>query len=179
MSEDGTLTFTDSPRGDDFEIIIAVTRNRPRGMASINSSLLRKNMDLFDNTIVEEALKAQVPAALVKAMVLVESGFNPRARSPKGAMGLMQLMPFTAREVGVDDPYDPDESIRGGVAYLRKMLDRFSGSERLAVAAYNAGPGNVEKANNGIPNIPETRFYVSRVFQYYRYFAHERPIAAR
>lgn len=176
--EAGVLTFTDSPTGPDFEILIEVKKDRPKEMAAINASILKKNIDLYDNEIVEESLRADVSPELVKAMVLVESGFNPRARSPKGAMGLMQLMPFTAREVGVTDAYDPRQSIRGGVTYLRKMLDRFGGDTRLAVAAYNAGPGRVEKAG-GIPAIAETRFYVDRVFRYSRYFAHERPIASR
>jgi len=178
IGADGNLTFTDSPQGGSFEVLIEVRKGRPRGMASIDSAVLKRNMDAFDNTIVEEALKNDLPPELVKAVVLVESGMNPKARSPKGAMGLMQLMPFTAREVGVCHPYDPEESIRGGTAYLAKMVERFAGDRRLAVAAYNAGAGNVEKAR-GVPAFPETRFYVDRVFKYYRYFSQERPIAAR
>ena len=102
---------------------------------------------------------------LVQAVVQVESGYNPRALSNKGAMGLMQLMPQTARELRVADPYDPDQNIRGGTTYLRKMMGRFGDLER-ALAAYNAGPTAVEKYR-GIPPYRETRNYVRKVLGLY------------
>jgi soluble lytic murein transglycosylase-like protein len=104
---------------------------------------------------------------LVRAMIQVESGYNHRARSHKGAMGLMQLMPATASQLRVSDPYDPDENVRGGTQYLRNLVDRFPGRLDLAVAAYNAGPGAVERYN-GIPPYRETRDYVKRVLALYQ-----------
>lgn len=103
---------------------------------------------------------------LVQAVIQVESGYNHRARSHKGAIGLMQLMPSTASQLRVDDPYDPDENVRGGTRYLRHLIDRFPGRLDLAVAAYNAGPGAVERYN-GIPPYRETRDYVKRVLALY------------
>jgi soluble lytic murein transglycosylase-like protein len=100
---------------------------------------------------------------LVRAVVQVESGFNAWAKSPKGAMGLMQLMPQTMREFSVSDAYNPAENIRGGVAYLRQLLDRYSNNEVLALAAYNAGPGAVDKHGQTVPPYAETQNYVSKI----------------
>ncbi len=99
---------------------------------------------------------------LVQAVIQVESGYNHRARSRKGAIGLMQLMPETALELGVSDSYDPESNIRGGTLYLRRLLDLFSGDLKLALAAYNAGPTAVRRYG-GIPPYQETQDYVRRV----------------
>jgi len=103
---------------------------------------------------------------LVRAVIQVESGYNPQALSNKGAMGLMQLTADTAHDYAVDDPYDPGQNLRGGTAYLKALMDRFSGSLDLALASYNAGPGAVEKYN-GVPPYAETTDYVEHVLGLY------------
>jgi len=117
----------------------------------------------FDNLIEEHATRNGVRQDLVRAVIQVESAFNPRAISNKGAMGLMQLMPATARQFGVSNAFDPEQNVRGGVAYLRQLLDRYDGDERLALAAYNAGPAAVDRHGQTVPPFRETRNYVSKV----------------
>jgi soluble lytic murein transglycosylase-like protein len=116
----------------------------------------------FDALIVKHAEANRLNPALVRAVIQTESAFNPRAVSHVGAMGLMQLMPGTARDLGVVNPFDPDDNIRGGTKYLRSMLDRFDGNVEFALAAYNAGPGAVERFD-GIPPYRETRNYVAKL----------------
>lgn len=106
-----------------------------------------------------------VDPALIRGVIKVESNFNPHATSPKGAMGLMQLMPDTARELGVTDPYDPEENIMAGTMYLRRLLDRYDGDVEKSLAAYNWGMGNVEKHAIRMP--AETVEYVQRVIRFY------------
>ena len=117
----------------------------------------------FDAIIVREATRHGVRPELVRTIIQVESAFDPRARSPKGAMGLMQLMPVTATDLRVGNPYDAEQNIRGGVAYLRRLLDRYDGNEELALAAYNAGPEAVARHGNQVPPFRETRDYLNRV----------------
>lgn len=117
----------------------------------------------FDPLIQEHARTHRVSPDLVRAVIQIESGFNPRAVSPKGAMGLMQLMPATATEFGVMDPFEPRENIRAGVAYLRRLLDRYDHNVELALAAYNAGPGAVDRHGQRIPPYRETRDYVRKI----------------
>jgi soluble lytic murein transglycosylase-like protein len=117
----------------------------------------------YDRLIDEHAARHRVRPELVRAVIQVESAYDPKARSPRGAMGLMQLMPGTAAELQVNDPFDPSENIRGGVAYLRQLLTRYEEDETLALAAYNAGPGAVDRHGQQIPPYAETRDYVQRV----------------
>ncbi len=114
-------------------------------------------------TVADHAARHALNPDLIRAVIRAESAWNPRAVSPKGAMGLMQLMPATAAAYGVVDPFDPAENIRAGVAYLRRLLDRFDGKTELALAAYNAGPEAVEKYGRTIPPYRETRSYVRKI----------------
>jgi soluble lytic murein transglycosylase-like protein len=111
--------------------------------------------------------KKGVPAPLVRSVIQAESEYNPEAISPKGAMGLMQLMPETAMGLGVENPFNPEENIKGGVTLLKNLLDNYKGNYKLALAAYNAGQGNVDKAG-GIPNFKETKEYVKKVTDLYK-----------
>ncbi len=119
--------------------------------------------DRFEPFVQAHSARHALRPELVRAVIQVESGYNPRARSPKGAMGLMQLMPATASYLGVRDPYDPDDNIRGGTAYLRELLDRYDGNEELALAAYNAGAGAVDRYGRRVPPYRETIDYVRKI----------------
>ncbi|HEY4741824.1 MAG TPA: lytic transglycosylase domain-containing protein [Candidatus Acidoferrales bacterium] len=120
----------------------------------------------LERIVQDAATKHNLDPALVKAVIGVESGWNQTAISRKGALGLMQLIPSTAGQMGVGNAFDPVQNVNGGAAYLRSLLDRFHGDLNKSLAAYNAGPGAVERVG-GIPNIPETRSYVRKVTDSY------------
>lgn len=139
-----------------------VSTREDKSFSSILNSRAKTDLD----SIFEAASKKYgVPVRLLKAMGKAESNFNCKATSPCGAMGIMQLMPSTAKSLGVSDAYDPEQNIMGGAKYLSQLLNRFKGNTELAVAAYNAGPGNVMKYD-GIPPFKETRNYVAKVMGY-------------
>lgn len=130
----------------------------------LNSAISEQTTDL-DQIFAKASQKYNVPLGLLKAVAKAESGFNPLALSRCGAQGIMQLMPATARSLGVINPFDPEQNIMGGAKYLSQMLKRFDGNTQLALAAYNAGPGNVSKYG-GIPPFKETQNYVRKVLAY-------------
>ncbi|SHJ55692.1 soluble lytic murein transglycosylase [Malonomonas rubra DSM 5091] len=158
VDANGQLHFTNVPTGNHYRLY--------RGDRDGNR---------IEDLIEHFASKFRLESALVKAVIKVESNFNPSVVSHKGAQGLMQLMPGTAREVGVSNPFDPRQSIYGGSLYLRKMLDSFNFNLDYALAAYNAGPSAVRKYG-GIPPYKETQNYVKRVKKYIDYYRREKVI---
>lgn len=136
-----------------------------------------KRYKAYDHLIHEAAQRHQVDAALVKAVIKAESDFVPDAVSPAGALGLMQLMPGTARLRGVGSVFEPGQNIDGGVKHLRYLLDRYNGNLRLALAAYNAGEGAVDR-NGGVPPYRETWEYLSRVMHFRDRYLQE-PVVPR
>jgi len=121
---------------------------------------------LFRSIIQEASDLYEVEPELIQAIIMAESSYNPRAVSKRGARGLMQLMPTTAKSLGVEDSFNPEHNIHGGVKYFKRLLDRFDGDTGMALAAYNAGSKKVRKYK-GIPPFKATRHYIKRVFSYY------------
>lgn len=136
---------------------------RLRSQAQMQGTAVSDTLRRFENEITQSARQNGLDPALVLAVVMEESGGDPMATSGKGAQGLMQLMPDTARELGVDDITSPSQNVAGGSLYLSKMLKRYDGDLELALAAYNAGPGNVDKAGRQVPQFKETQAYVKKV----------------
>lgn len=153
----GVLVFTNVPTHQGFRRIIRETTGQ---FAPFSTA------DGYEDLIQSASQRHQLDADLIRAVIRAESNFNSSARSHKGAMGLMQLMPETARLHNVIDAYDPVDNIEGGVRHLRMLLGRYQGDLQLSLAAYNAGSQAVEKYR-GIPPFLETRDYVRRVLQYY------------
>lgn len=123
----------------------------------------------FSPIIFQAASRHQVDSSLIKAVIMAESRYNPLAISKMGAKGLMQLMPGTAKALGVEDAFDPEHNVNGGTKYLRQLLDQFEGDVKLALAAYNAGSKNV-KNYKGIPPFKATRYFIKKVIGYYEYY---------
>jgi soluble lytic murein transglycosylase-like protein len=127
----------------------------------------------FNEIIDNNSKKYNINSSIIKAIIKAESDFDPSVVSSAGAMGLMQLMPDTAKSLGVGEPFDPVENIEGGVKYLKEMLNKFGGNLELALAAYNAGPGNVVKYG-GIPPFQETENYVAKIMGYIKNRTYEK-----
>ena len=151
------------------DIAPGIRQSTAGGLSDFSGVLLKTavNGGVVDLDAIFEAagLRYGLSSDLLKAVAKAESGFRPDATSPAGAMGIMQLMPGTAKSLGITDPYDPEQSIMGGAKYLREMLDRFGGDVHFALAAYNAGPENVAKYG-GIPPFDETQNYIKTIFEY-------------
>ena len=155
----GNMVLSDRPKDPSARTYAVATT----GGVRVTRPVINRRSAIYDDLIEQHAAAEGVRPELVRAVIQAESAFNPNARSVKGAMGLMQLMPATAAEYGVANPYNPHENIRGGVAYLRSLLTRYDDKEELALAAYNAGPGAVEKYGGTVPPYRETMNYVDRI----------------
>ena len=129
----------------------------------------KKTERLFHPIILKAATRYKVDSALIKAIIMVESSYNPKAISKRGAKGLMQLMPKTARLLGVRDSFNPEQNINAGVRHFKDLLNQFKGDVKLALAAYNAGSRKVRKYQ-GVPPFKATRYYIKKVFEYHQYY---------
>jgi soluble lytic murein transglycosylase-like protein len=156
--KNGVLMFTNVPNHGGYRRVLRDSRGQTAAEPLVNTS--------FDDLIQTASGRYSIDAALIRAVIKAESDFNARARSQKGAMGLMQLMPETARLHNIGDAYNPGENVEGGARHLRMLLDRYQGDLELSLAAYNAGSAAVER-HRGIPPFSETREYVRRVLRFY------------
>ncbi|MDF0729654.1 lytic transglycosylase domain-containing protein [Pseudomonas entomophila] len=164
LGADGTYVLSNVHRpGRQYERVISEA-SAPTGAVGAQMLTGRPYAEL----VAEAARAHQVPQALLHALIKAESGYNPKARSAKGALGLMQLMPDTAKAMGVRDVLDPKDNVQGGARYLKRMLKLFDNDITLAVAAYNAGPDAVLSRGRVVPPFAETRRYVPNVLREYR-----------
>ncbi len=162
---DGRVYYTDEPKkGLAYRLII---RTRPRTYTR-DLKFMSGNRLKFNDLVAKAAAKHQVDPKLLHAVIQAESAYNPNAVSSAGAVGLMQLMPDTARRYGVTDRRNAEQNVDGGTRYLKDLLAMFNSNLTLAVAGYNAGEGAVMKYNNSVPPYPETRNYVQQVLSLYR-----------
>ncbi|NNF84518.1 MAG: lytic transglycosylase domain-containing protein [Deltaproteobacteria bacterium] len=164
VDEDGVVHFTNTPDGFKGELYLREAPKRPprRRSSGMDNRWMMEYAERYSRA-------NNLSPALVKAIIRAESNGERFAVSSKGAQGMMQLMPFTARRMNVSDPFDPIENIEGGVKYIKELLGTFGGNLVHAVAAYNAGPNAVKKYG-GVPPYKETRLYVKRVMNYYRQY---------
>jgi soluble lytic murein transglycosylase-like protein len=168
VGADGVVSFSNTKSNG--AALYQKTPNKPQVFLPADTSPERYTR--YDNWIREAATLYQIPEPLIRAVIRVESDFDPRAVSPANARGLMQMIPETAERMLVSDVFDPRQNIFGGVRYLRVLANTFNGDLALTVAAYNAGEGAVIR-HGGIPPYPETQDYVVRVIGYYRQYRNE------
>ncbi len=174
----GTLHFTNVPTNSRYRVVMKDSGARARATAKARRSQSRgvhRDSHRFDPIITAMARRYQVDQSLVKAVIHAESSYQPNAISPAGARGLMQLMPATAARHGVRNIHSPAENIRGGVEHLRTLLDRYENNVVLALAAYNAGAGAVDR-HRGIPPYRETQNYVQRVLRFRQQYLQQRLV---
>ena len=164
---DGMRHYTDVPDNNRYRLLVLSPRARTASGDRYDAMLLAKAAQ-YDSIIEKAAISASVEPNLLRAVIVVESGFNSRAVSKRGAVGLMQLMPATASRFGVSNPYDPRENVHAGARYLKFLIDRFGQNIRLALAAYNAGEDAVDRNGGQIPPFTETMAYVPRVMKIYQ-----------
>lgn len=175
----GSVSYSDKmPAKHEYQVIVYNSCYACSALSTVDWKVTQLYTDEFSSYIQKASEKYGVDPALIRAIIHAESNFNPLARSRKGAMGLMQLMPGTARDMNVSDLTDPAQNIMGGTRYLDFLLDRFNRNLTLAIAAYNAGPGRVDKYN-AIPPIEETQTYVKRVKILYQRYRSERKIVSK
>jgi soluble lytic murein transglycosylase-like protein len=165
VDDEGVMHFTDAPTDRRFKIFMRDLKKDKKLRTKFKIGAFSRNPAEFEPIVKSVASEYGVDKNLVKAVIHAESGYNPNAVSPKGAQGLMQLMPKTAQGLKVPNSFDPKDNIRGGVRYLRFLLDTFKGDVTLALAAYNAGLSRVNQYG-GVPPYQETRNYISRVLSY-------------
>lgn len=167
--KEGVVHFTDAPTDRRFKIFMRDIKKDKKLRTNFKLSRCVRDPKEFESIINSCSLQYGVDTSLVKAVIQAESGYDPNAVSSKGAAGLMQLMPRTAQDLKVSNSFDPSENIRGGVRYLKFLLDTFKGDVSLALAAYNAGLSRVAQYG-GIPPYEETRNYVGKVLSYRKSF---------
>lgn len=172
--ENGVLHLTDTPPDSRYKLYIATSKTPSAIQSTFESRRYRqipaKRRSAYHELVVAAAKTFALEPELLHAVISAESAYNPLARSPKGARGLMQLMPATAKRYGVEDSYDPLQNIQGGAAYLRDLLTLFGNDLQLAVAAYNAGEGMVMRHGYKVPPFRETLQYVPKVMNYYKQY---------
>ena len=169
VDEDGIVNYSNvaPPEDESFDVLRFPCYASDPKCRSVAWEKVPLNTRSFSSEIRTAAMANAVEESLIRAIIHAESAYQPDAVSPKGAQGLMQLMPATQKELRVDNPFDPEQNIRGGATYLAQLLDEFHGDVEMAAAAYNAGPGAVQR-HRGIPPYDETQEYVRRVNILYR-----------